>query len=198
MEPAETEADELLRRAGTGDEEAFAALYRRFQGPVHRFAWRMTGSRETAEDVTQETFLALLRGPTRYDASRGPLGAYLYGIARNLLARRLGRDRPYVALPEGDAGALRATDLGADPERQRAVGTVREAVLGLPVHYREVVVLCELQGLPYDEAAAALGCPVGTVRSRLHRARALLSARLRTEPRSPAWSGSKRTVETAS
>jgi RNA polymerase sigma-70 factor, ECF subfamily len=194
---AETDADELLRRASLGDEDAFAALYRRFQGPVHRFAWRMTGRRETAEDVTQETFLALLRGATRYEKGRGPLGAYLYGIARNLLARRLGRDRPYVPLSEGEEGALRATDLGADPERQRAVGNIREAVLGLPVHYREVVVLCELQGLPYEEAATALECPVGTVRSRLHRARALLAARLRTD-RAPAWSGSKRAVETTS
>jgi RNA polymerase sigma-70 factor, ECF subfamily len=194
---AEAEADELLRRASRGDEEAFAALYRRFQGPVHRFAWRMTGRREIAEDVTQETFLALLRGPTRYEKERGPLGAYLYGIARNLLSRRAGRDRPYVPLSEGEAGALRATDLGADPERQRAVGSVREAVLGLPVHYREVVVLCELQGLPYEEAATVLECPVGTVRSRLHRARALLAARLRTD-RAPSWSGAKRTVETAS
>jgi RNA polymerase sigma-70 factor (ECF subfamily) len=192
MDLAEPDADELLRRAGSGDEEAFAALYRRFQGPIHRFAWRMTGSRETAEDVTQETFLALLRGATRYDSGRGPLGAYLYGIARNLLARRAGRDRPYVPLPDDE---LRATDLGADPERQRAVGTIREAVLGLPMRYREVVVLCDLQDLPYEEAAAALLCPVGTVRSRLHRARALLAARLRTE-RSPSWSGSKRTVET--
>ena len=197
MDLAETDADELLRRASSGDEDAFVALYRRFQGPVHRFAWRMTGSRETAEDVTQETFLALLRGPTRYDRSRGPLGAYLYGIARNLLARRAGRDRPYVPLSEGEEGALRATDLSADPERQRAVGTIREAVLGLPMHYREVVVLCELQGLPYEEAAAALECPLGTVRSRLHRARALLAARLRTD-RAPSWNAPKRTVETAS
>jgi RNA polymerase sigma-70 factor (ECF subfamily) len=194
MDLAEPDADELLRRAGSGDEEAFVALYRRVQGPIHRFAWRMTGSRETAEDVTQETFLTLLRGATRYESGRGPLGAYLYGIARNLLARRAGRDRPYVPLPDDD---LRATDLGADPERQRAVGTIREAVLGLPMHYREVVVLCDLQGVPYEEAAAALLCPVGTVRSRLHRARALLAARLRTE-RSPSWSGSKRTVETTS
>jgi RNA polymerase sigma-70 factor (ECF subfamily) len=194
MDLAEPDADELLRRAGSGDEEAFVALYRRFQGPIHRFAWRMTGSRETAEDVTQETFLTLLRGATRYESGRGPLGAYLYGIARNLLARRAGRDRPYVPLPDDD---LRATDLGADPERQRAVGTIREAVLGLPMHYREVVVLCDLQGVPYEAAAAALLCPVGTVRSRLHRARALLAARLRTE-RSPSWSGSKRTVETTS
>ena len=191
------DADELLRRAGIGDEDAFAALYGRFQGSVHRFAWRMTGSRETAEDVTQETFLALLRGTGRYDAARGPLGAYLYGIARNLLARRLGSDRPYVALAAGAEDALRATDIGADPERQRAVGTIREAVLRLPVHYREVVVLCELQGLPYEEAAAALECPVGTVRSRLHRARALLAARLRTD-RAPSWNAPKRTVETAS
>lgn len=197
MDLAETGADELLRRASSGDEDAFVALYRRFQGPVHRFAWRMTGSRETAEDVTQETFLALLRGPTRYESGRGPLGAYLYGIARNLLARRAGRDRAYVPLSEGEEGALRATDLSADPERQRAVGTIREAVLGLPMHYREVVVLCELQGLPYEEAATALECPVGTVRSRLHRARALLAARLRAD-RAPSWSAPKRTVETAS
>ena len=70
MEPTDADAPELLRRSAEGDEEAFVALYRRFQGGIYRFAWRMTGSREAAEDVTQETFLVVVRGPTGYDLGR--------------------------------------------------------------------------------------------------------------------------------
>jgi RNA polymerase sigma-70 factor (ECF subfamily) len=179
MEPTDIDTAELLRRSGQGDEEAFVALYRRFQGAIYRFAWRMTGSREAAEDVTQETFLALVRGPVGYDAQRGPFGAYLFGIARNLLMKRASRERPFVALDEDERSLRAADDQGADLERRQAVEAVRQAVLALPEHYREVVVLAELQGLSYEEVALALSCPVGTVRSRLHRARGLLAQRLR-------------------
>jgi RNA polymerase sigma-70 factor (ECF subfamily) len=186
VEPTDADTPELLRRSAEGDEEAFVALYRRFQGGIYRFAWRMTGSREAAEDVTQETFLVVVRGPARYDAARGPFGAYLYGIARNILVKRAGRERPFIALGDGDT--LRSSaDPAADLDRRQAVEVVRQAVLTLPEHYREVVVLAELQGLPYEDVAAAVGCPVGTVRSRLHRARALLAQRLRGRGGAPQW-----------
>jgi RNA polymerase sigma-70 factor (ECF subfamily) len=179
VEPTDTDTPELLRRSAAGDEEAFVALYRRFQGAIYRFAWRMTGSREAAEDVTQETFLVVARGPNGYDESRGAFGPYLYGIARNLLIKRAGRERPFVALGDGEDSLRSHGDPAEDLDRRQAVEAVRQAVLALPDHYREVVVLVELQGLPYEEVASALGCPVGTVRSRLHRARAQLAQRLR-------------------
>jgi RNA polymerase sigma-70 factor (ECF subfamily) len=187
MEPTHIDTTDLVRRSAQGDEEAFVALYRHFQGGIYRFAWRMTGSREAAEDVTQETFLAVVRGPGRYDEGRGAFGPYLYGIARNLLMKRAGRERPFVALGDGE-DALRSTiDPTEDLDRRQAVEAVRQAVLTLPEHYREVVVLAELQALPYEEVAAVLGCPIGTVRSRLHRARALLAQRLRGRGSSMVW-----------
>lgn len=187
MDPTDIDTPELLRRSAEGDEEAFVTLYRRFQGGIYRFAWRMTGSREAAEDVTQETFLVVARGPVRYDEARGAFGPYLYGIARNLLIKRAGRERPFVAL--GDDQDLMASpgDPAEDLDRRQAVEAVRQAVLTLPEHYREVVVLVELHGLPYEEVAVALSCPVGTVRSRLHRARALLAQRLRGRVGAPQW-----------
>jgi RNA polymerase sigma-70 factor (ECF subfamily) len=187
VEPNDIDTPDLLRRSAQGDEEAFVALYRRFQAGIYRFAWRMTGSREAAEDVTQETFLVVVRGPGRYDESRGAFGPYLYGIARNLLIKRAGRERPFVALGDDEESLRSHGDPGEDLDRRLAVEAVRQAVLTLPEHYREVVVLAELQGLPYEEVAAVLACPVGTVRSRLHRARGLLAQRLRGRGGAPQW-----------
>jgi RNA polymerase sigma-70 factor (ECF subfamily) len=174
---------DLLWRTAQGDEAAFTALYRRRQGPVYRFALHMSGSPAVAEDVTQEVFLELMRDPAGYDPERGPLASYLYGMTRNLVLRAL-RTRP-----EGPPEAA-APDLVEDLARRDAIAAVRRAVLTLPPRYREVVVLCDLEEMNYAEAAVALGCAVGTVRSRLHRARALLAGKLgarpaRTEPGNP-------------
>src|SRR5690242_17349708 len=81
----------LLAQALEGAEDAFTALYRRRQGPIYRFALQMTGSTAIAEDVTQETFLALILHGSRYQEARGTVAAFLYGIARNLVMRRLDR-----------------------------------------------------------------------------------------------------------
>ena len=167
----------LLEQALTGLEDAFTALYRRRQGGVYRFALQMTGSTSLAEDVTQETFLALLLHGTRYDEARGTVAAFLYGIARNLVLRRLDRRAwTELELAEESAGP---EDLLEDLTRRESIEHVRQAVLSLPPVFREAVVLCDLQDSSYEEAAAALECPVGTVRSRLSRARALLVRKLR-------------------
>jgi RNA polymerase sigma-70 factor (ECF subfamily) len=168
---------ELLERMLRGDEEAFAALYRRRQPAVYRFALQMTGSVAIAEDVTQETFIALLRVAKRYDAARGSVGAFLYGIARNLLLRRFsaGEREPDSEATEEIAGG---EDLLGDLTRRETIDQVRRAVISLPGAFREVVVLCDLGEASYEEAAAALDCPVGTVRSRLSRARAMLAQKL--------------------
>ena len=175
----------LLRLSLEGDESAFATLYRRRQASLYRFALQMCGSESVAEDVTQEVFMALLREAHRFDPARGALASFLYGVARNQVLRRLEKERAFVALgdePDERSDAARLTT-GEDPLAELARGerveTVRQAVLALPLHYREVVVLCELQELSYAEAANVLGCAVGTVRSRLHRARVLLCERLR-------------------
>ncbi|HEX7177070.1 MAG TPA: RNA polymerase sigma factor [Pyrinomonadaceae bacterium] len=184
---------ELLRLMSAGDEDAFTNIYRRRQAGVYRFALQMSGSEAVAEDVTQEVFMVLMRDADKFDPTRGSLAAYLYGIARNLVLRSFQKERPLVALSEEDEdeggahGELVAHhDPLGDLTRGETVARVRQAVLALPEHYREVVVLCELHEMSYVEAAEALECAVGTVRSRLHRGRALLVERLRHDGRTNA------------
>jgi RNA polymerase sigma-70 factor, ECF subfamily len=190
--PPPSNDDDLLRRLREGDEAALAALYGRWQAPVFRLALRLSGSREVAEDVAQEVFLALMRGVSGYDPARGPLSSYLFGMARNQVLRRIERERPYVALEPEDEDDVREDPAGsfADPldslVRQEDVERVREAVLSLPLHYREAVVLCDLQLLSYEEAASVLACALGTVRSRLARGRELLAAKLLRRASGPA------------
>ncbi len=155
----------------SGDEEAFTALYRQRQGPVYRFALQMTGSAAIADDVTQEVFLMLIEKRARFDAARGSLGAFLFGIARNLVRRRIEKSSDL----EDYAGP---DDVLDDLTRRETIEGVRRAVLSLPEAYREAIVLCDLQDQSYEEAAQALDCPVGTVRSRLSRGRALLAQKL--------------------
>lgn len=170
----------------TGDEEALAELYRRRRQGIYRFALHMCGSRSVAEDVTQEVFMVLIHESHSFDPARGSLNGFLIGIARNQLLRRLRREQFYVAIGDDlsvEGSIEQSAPASEEPfdalSRTELVALVRRAVLALPERYREVVVLCDLQELSYVEAAEALGCAVGTVRSRLHRARALLIEKLR-------------------
>jgi len=194
--------DGLVRRVLAGDEEAFSLLYKRRHPSLYRFALHMSGNAAVAEDVTQEVFMTLIRDAGRFDPARGTLAGFLFGVARNHLRKRWEQDRRLVPLV-GDADELGPL-ASSSPARgngshgngngnghyalpasrdeftsMETVGRVRKAIGTLPENYREVVVLCELEEMSYEEAAAALACPVGTVRSRLHRARALLLEKLR-------------------
>src|SRR5262249_16121672 len=179
--------DELLTLLRAGDESAFVTLYRRRQGGIYRFALRMSGSETLAEDVTQEVFMTLMRRDGNYDSSRGSFSAYLFGVARNQVLRRLEKDRFLSPIYEDAEGRETSTpeslitfnDPLGDLTRKGMIASVRQSVLALPAHYREVVVLCDLEEMSYADASAALGCAVGTVRSRLSRARALLVEKLR-------------------
>lgn len=179
--------DQLLTRIARGDAEAFSLLFRRRQGEIYRFALHMTGRPAVADDVTQDTFLAVLRDAGRYDAGRATVVAWLCGIARHHVLRRLERERsmPTIEMDDevvqGDAVLVADQNVLSDLTRAEQVDAVREAVMTLPVRYREAVVLCDLQELSYADAAAALGCALGTVRSRLHRGRALLASKLAIE-----------------
>jgi RNA polymerase sigma-70 factor (ECF subfamily) len=178
--------DELLSRLQSGDEQAFVTLYRRRQASLYRFVLHMSGSASVAEDVTQEVFLALIRNECGFDPERGSLSGYLFGIARKLVLRHLERGRSDVALEaDPDESNLPALAVHEDPladmTRRESIESVRRAVQVLPRRYREVVVLCDLEELDYRDAALALGCPIGTVRSRLHRARGLLLEKLLQE-----------------
>jgi len=175
--------DELFSRLRLGDELAFVTLYRRRQGAIYRFAMHMSGSSTVAEDITQEVFMTLLREECGYDRERGTLSGYLFGIARKLVLRHLDRTRGDVPLEvDGDEGTGVELAVVDDPlaglTRHEAIASLRRAVGALPRRYREVVVLCDLEEMDYAEAAVILGCPIGTVRSRMHRARGLLLDKL--------------------
>jgi len=177
--------DALLKRSAKGDERAFAKLYHRHQGPLFRFALRMTGSSWAAEEIVQDVFMMLVREPKKFDPDRGTLGAFLYGVARNRIMKHLERTPRDFSLDEsGDAGRDSHPQLQEQmtpahwAELSERREQVRAAVLELPPEFREAVVLCELEEMSYEEAASTLDCPVGTIRSRLHRGRALLLAKL--------------------
>ena len=174
--------EQLLSNALDGDEDAFTVLYRRRQGPVYRFALHMSGSSQVAEEVTQDVFVFLIQRGADFDPSRGALGAYLFGVARNYVRRALERSYADATLntsADDEAHALVIEDDPADGIARRQTSTALwKAVLSLPEHYREVVVLCDLQELTYAQAAEALGCAIGTVRSRLHRAHDMLGKKL--------------------
>ncbi|MCI0659533.1 MAG: RNA polymerase sigma factor [Acidobacteria bacterium] len=180
--------DELLRLMRAGDERAFLELYQGRGGAIYRFALRMSGSEAIAEDVTQDVFMSLINDLVRFDSARGSLTSYLFGIARNQVLRRIEKDRFLTPIVDDqpDDNLVSMTDPLSDLTRRETIESVRQAVLALPVHYREVVVLCDLHEMSYVDAAEALGCALGTVRSRLHRARALLVEKLRPGRRSEA------------
>jgi RNA polymerase sigma-70 factor, ECF subfamily len=178
--------DELLHRLRRGDEEAFLTLYRRRQAAIYRFAVQVSGSPSAAEDIVQEVFMTLLRGDCGFNPERGTLNGYLFGIARKQALRQMERGRVDIAI-ESDSDEAAAPQLAVDDDPLRdlthreSIEALRRAVAALPRRYREVVALCDLEEVDYADAAAALGCPIGTVRSRLHRARALLLEKLNKE-----------------
>ena len=186
--------EKLLGLIRQGDEQAFLACYRRHQGGIYRFALRMSGEESIAQDVTQEVFLTLIGAGGRtegFDERRGSLTGYLYGIAHNQVLRRLQSRHRWAPLEEEEAGdpapvplrLVSREDPLLDLTRRETIETVRQMVLALPAHYREAVVLCDLHEMSYQEAAEILDCSLGTVRSRLHRGRALLVEKLREDCR---------------
>ncbi len=178
--------NQLLQMAAAGEEAAFVTLYRRWQGNLYRYSLRLCGSAPIAEDVTQEVFLALMDGGSGFDPTLGSFSSYAYGIARNHVLRRMTRERffaPMVDEAEEEQQGIHETwGSQSDPlgnlTRQEKIDALHRAVATLPLRYREVVVLCELQELSYADAAQVIGCPEGTIRSRLHRARMLLLEKL--------------------
>src|SRR5712691_8904245 len=133
---------ELVQMMLGGDKEAFAELYRRRQRDVYRFALHMTGAPDLAEDVTQEVFMVLMRKGNEYDELKGSVNAFLLGVARNYVLRRLRQERSFV--PIDDAVCDRASVEAGAPEtmtRTEAILSMHKAILNLPTHYREVVVL---------------------------------------------------------
>jgi RNA polymerase sigma-70 factor (ECF subfamily) len=177
--------DLLIAQIAEGNREAFAELYRRHHADVCRFAAHMCGSNTAAEDIVHEAFVAVIDSAPRYRPGRTTAKLWLLGIARNH-ARRARAVRPTLSLHDqvqaGAAELAVEVDPAGDLDRRRHLAALRRAVLGLPARYREAVVLCDLHELSYLDAAATIGCAIGTVRSRLHRGRVLLARQLCDRP----------------
>ncbi len=161
-----------------------AALYRRHGGLVYRFTLQMSRNDAVAEEITQEVFLALLTQIDRFDAARGSLSTWLCGIARRKLWKHLERsgaaDR--FDFDEESAEVISPSDGPVELLlRRETVDAVRAGLEQLPLVLREALILCALEEMSYEEAAQVLAVPVGTVRSRLHRAKAQLAGLLRAE-----------------
>jgi RNA polymerase sigma-70 factor (ECF subfamily) len=181
MTESQTNDERLLQEIGAGKETAFRELYTRYQSVLFRFALHMTGSVATAEDITQDVFIQLICKPGSYNASKGPLPAYMFGITRNLARASLRGTSVGLALDDvAEAEMLLAFDseLLECLSSSEAVDSLRRALLALPELYREVVVLCDLEEMTYADAALALECSAGTIASRLHRAHKILRAKL--------------------
>jgi RNA polymerase sigma-70 factor (ECF subfamily) len=178
---------ELVELMVSGNEKAFAEIYGRKQPAIFRFAIHMSGSRSTAEDATQEAFLTFIENAQMFNSNRGSLSAFLFGIARKHVLRLLHKrpnSKQMIQISEDQEGIQRTEILISSDDplnhilRGKTIEVVRNAILTLPPKYREVVVLCDLNEFSYEEAALMIHVRVGTIRSRLHRARALLLRKL--------------------
>ena len=173
---------DLLRQTRSGAADAFAALYRRHQGPLYRFALLRCGSADTAADVVQETFMGLLTDRFRFDPLRGQLQHFLFGVARNLILKNETAHQRRVVLDGGDDDDDELPDDAACPLARlldnETAEEVRRALALLAPHYRDAVILYEMHDLSYAEIADICQVDIGTVRSRLSRGRAALAKRL--------------------
>ena len=171
---------EHMAQLARGDASALRPLYERHGRALLRFSSAMCRSRQSAEDLVHDTFVALLREPNLFDPAQGNVFGYLCGILRHRVSRHFRHERRLVPLVDDERAPPQASHDNPVDEiaRTEASRAFRRALLELPLQHREVIALCDLEELPYAIVANILNCPIGTVRSRLHRARALLTLRL--------------------
>ncbi len=172
--------ERLLEEAANGNTAAFQILYERYRDPIFRFAYRMLGSAEAAEDVAHDCFLGLIREPGRFDSTRASLRTYLYAAARNQAAKRyqsFGREIALEELADEPHSADRQGPMALVLDNELA-GEVEQAIASLPPLQREALVLFEYENLSLADIAAVVGADSGAVKSRLFRAREKLRVRL--------------------
>ena len=181
---------ELVRKAQKGDRAALGVLYSRYRRKILNYLYRFTGNRATAEELTQETFLKVVRYIHRYRPT-GSVAGWIYKIARNLAMNAL-RDRPKITevpldepVPTQEGEVSRAEVIPGntpqpDEEVQRAETErrIQQSLLKISPVYREVVILCDIEGYPYKEASDILRCSINTIASRLARGRSQLGSLL--------------------
>lgn len=172
----------LLEKAGAGESAAFLQIYERHRDPVFRFAYRLSGSVEVAEDITHDCFLGILRQPANFRPGRATLKTYLLGAARNLWLKRLRMQDREIELDV--ITELKFEASGRGPLREilddELTAAVKQAVSDLPPMQREALVLFEYEGLALNEIADIVGADTGAIKARLHRARQGLRSSLAT------------------
>lgn len=168
---------EIIERVLAGEHAAYATLVERHQPQILRLLERLVGCRETAQDLAQEAFIAAFRGLKSFQ-QKSSFSTWLYRIACNKAASASRRRRPVPLAPTADPVADTA-DVSAGLEHADRRQAVEQALAQLDERYRAVVVLADMEDATYESIAGILDIPVGTVRSRLHRARTELRERLR-------------------
>jgi RNA polymerase sigma-70 factor (ECF subfamily) len=174
---------ELLRRCREGDERAWHDLVQRHTRRVFAIAYRFSGRVDAAEDLTQEVFVKVYQSLSRYEPAAGAFTTWLSTVARNHAIDDYRRRREERSRVSEDSEALATLPDRAEThhhalEREERAQLVRRALRALPAPLREAVVLCDLQGMAYEEIAEALALPLGTVKSRINRGRLELARRL--------------------
>jgi RNA polymerase sigma-70 factor (ECF subfamily) len=171
--------ESLLQASARGDQRAFSELYERHARTIYNYLFRRLADWSEAEDLTAVVFLEAFRRRADVVVVEGKLLPWLYGIATNVLRNRrraLWRHRQLVAKLARQPRVDVTPDAAARSEAAEHMRSVSRRIAGLPRQQQDVIALCVWSGLGYEEAAAALGVPVGTVRSRLARARTSLDA----------------------
>lgn len=188
MPPSDANLDlDLLTQMHAGDQKALSVLYARHQAPLYRFAMLRSGSTHIAADVVQDIFVALIEDKLVFDPARGALSGFLFGVARNFILKREQAARRFLPIRQHsdesddaidihfvDTNPLPLEKLLADDRAE----AVRRALNKISPHYRDVLILYEMQDLSYVEIAHICNIDIGTVRSRLSRGRAKLLALL--------------------
>jgi len=179
---------QLIRKCKKGHEPSFEKLLERYRGPIYGLCYRMTRNAEDARDLAQETFIKVFSLLDRYDESYA-FSSWLFKIATNHCIDHLRRNRlRFLPLEtrigsSGDEVELQLPDAGPQPdsvlERSEAMERLEEIIDTLPPHYRVITLLRHDQQFSYEEIASMLDLPLGTVKARIHRARALIQARLK-------------------
>ncbi len=188
METAAQMSDKEILLQAAKDQDSLALLVYRYRAPLYNFVFRFVSDRETAEDIVQDTFLRCLRHRHQYPNIE-QVSTWLYTIAGNLAKTELRRRKRWHWIPIGphddeeQSGFHEPVDMerlpGEQTDSARVHEAVAEAIRQLPEEFREAVLLRDLNGLSYEEIAAIINCPVGTVKSRVNRGRIRLQRMLR-------------------
>lgn len=177
-------ANQIIKKALNGDAGAFGEIYLTLRGSIYGFAYRMLKETSLAEDVTQDAFMFLLKNPHRFDSERGELLPFLCGVARNKIIQHLRKHSTKFEFYEDDLSKFdEADNFGRDPLevllQAELNEKIEEIIANLPTLQREVLILREIEGLPYAEIADITDTELGQVKIRLHRARKSLANELR-------------------